>query len=430
LVARTAFATTWFVPSGQCPTIQSGLDAASTGDTVRIASGSYYEHDLTITSPIAIVGDADDPGSVTVDAQSIGRVFVCENLAGTTHVIGVTMMHGTASGDGFPEGCGGGMLCVDSEAIVSDCRFESNVAASGGGLCFYGGTPASVERCSFELNIAVSNSTGGGALAFIYGRSASVEDCCFSGNQTSGDGGGLAWRWGGLQGGSLSVARCTFDGNRADRFGGGAEVRGTTSVPKPPVAFSDCLFSGNWTSIPYSQGGALLFSYCAPELTDCIFIDNDSDRGGAVHLEMCETQFTRCTLSGNSAAEAGGVHCWLNSEVEFTNCIVAFSPLGQAIICSNGASASLSCCDVFGNAGGDWVGSISDQYGVNHNFAEDPLFCDSPSDDVSLAGDSPCTAEHSPCGQLIGALSVGCYPASVEEPKVISWGCLKSLYRQ
>jgi hypothetical protein len=64
---------------------------------------------------------------------------------------------------------------------------------------------------------------------------------------------------------------------------------------------------------------------------------------------------------------------------------------------------------VYGNAGGDWVGCIADQYGVNGNFSADPLFCDPTHDDFTLAATSPCAPENSPgeCG-LIGAWPVGC----------------------
>jgi len=429
LLANSVCATTWFVPSAECPTIQLGLDAASAGDTVRIAPGTYFEHDLQITAAVTVVGDTDDPGSVTIDAQSAGRGFFCDSLAGTVRVAGVTVTHGSVTGGEAPEAYGGGLLCVDTEIEVLDCRFENNIAVSGGGLCVYGSSSPSVRRCSFTFNRTESPSHGGGGAAFWYGRSATVEDSQFFGNEAYGDGGGLKWRWGGLQGGALSVVSCTFDANTAQRFGGGVEASGSTGLPKPPVEFSNCIFSSNGTSMPFSQGGALLCSYCAASLIGCVFTGNDSDRGGALYLENCETQLLQCTLAENSAAEAGGVYCWLNSDVQFTNSIVAFSSLGQAVLCLNGASASLDCCDLFGNEGGDWTGSISDQYGVNGNFAADPLFCAMFDGDVSLAGDSPCTAGSSPCGQLVGALPVGCYPAFIEDPKAISWGRLKTLFR-
>jgi len=99
---------------------------------------------------------------------------------------------------------------------------------------------------------------------------------------------------------------------------------------------------------------------------------------------------------------------------------VAGSIEGEAIYCDGGSSATLSCCDLYRNAGGDWVGPIADQLGVNGNIALDPLFCNDAHipepplrDEYSLTlhADSPCAAENNPeCGQ-IGAWPVGC-PAS------------------
>ena len=71
-------------------------------------------------------------------------------------------------------------------------------------------------------------------------------------------------------------------------------------------------------------------------------------------------------------------------------------------------TASLSCCDIYGNAGGDWVGAIAEQLGINGNICLDPLFCDPTALDLTLHADSPCAAENNPeCG-LIGAWPEGC----------------------
>ena len=47
LFSSPLFANTWHVPV-DAPTIQAGVDAASAGDTVLVACGTYFEHDIVM----------------------------------------------------------------------------------------------------------------------------------------------------------------------------------------------------------------------------------------------------------------------------------------------------------------------------------------------------------------------------------------------
>jgi hypothetical protein len=112
--------------------------------------------------------------------------------------------------------------------------------------------------------------------------------------------------------------------------------------------------------------------------------------------------------------------------------IIAFAADGIVPVrCANAGTAELFCCDLFGNSGGDWVGCVAGQLGLNNNFSADPLFCDVASGDFSLDGDSPCMPAHNSCGQLIGAEGYGCGdPTTVREGLVeSSWGRVKERYR-
>lgn len=76
----------------------------------------------------------------------------------------------------------------------------------------------------------------------------------------------------------------------------------------------------------------------------------------------------------------------------------------------------LSCCDLFGNEAGDYVGCIADQYGIRGNISADPLFCDPANGEFGLEPESPCAPFSDPnpeCDRL-GAWPVGCDPAAVE----------------
>jgi hypothetical protein len=144
--------------------------------------------------------------------------------------------------------------------------------------------------------------------------------------------------------------------------------------------------------------------------------------------------FTNCTFCDNS--DAGVAAIYAEWEFTMTNTIIAFSQGGAAIECWS--TPTLTCCDLYGNMGGDWVGSIAGQYGINGNISENPLFCNRIGGEFQLRGGSPC-APFSPPNQecdLIGAWPVGCDPTSGiadDEPgpqrESSSWGGIKVGYR-
>ncbi len=89
---------------------------------------------------------------------------------------------------------------------------------------------------------------------------------------------------------------------------------------------------------------------------------------------------------------------------------MAYSPAGEGIYCANlgGLHLDMSCCDIYGNEGGDWVGYVADRRGVNGNFWGNPGFCDTLNGDFTLQASSPCMPDELlGCG-LIGAHGAGC----------------------
>jgi hypothetical protein len=219
------------------------------------------------------------------------------------------------------------------------------------------------------------------------------------------------------------------------------------------ATFDNCIISGNGNA---TFGGGFYGYYSAGVLTDCVISENNAINGGGALLGSPDGgnyEFVGCAFVGNSAHNGGGA-CCLNSavfdgctfaansgtsygagifcehmivDVDIINTIVAFSTTGAGIYVSTqaGVLPAVECCDVFGNAGGQYGGALTDQTGTNNNIAEDPLFCGAETGDYRLLDTSPCTAGNSPCGELIGALDVGC--DSPVEPS--SWGSVKARFR-
>lgn len=129
---------------------------------------------------------------------------------------------------------------------------------------------------------------------------------------------------------------------------------------------------------------------------------------------MSTAALVQCTIFGNRAAQGSGIaECCC--DIAATNTIVAYNAGGAAF--GGGPGVDFSCCDVYGNEGGDWVGPLAGLYGVNGNICADPLFCDPDGHDFMLQDDSPCrghTPESPDCDRM-GAWPAGCGSSGVDD---------------
>ncbi len=218
------------------------------------------------------------------------------------------------------------------------------------------------------------NHGGGMRLRFA---SPIIRDCIFEGNSAYSSGGALAL----AEQASVEAVNCVFKENSALTYGGAVYY-----LSGFDGAFENCTFCGNASG---TNGGAVL-------CTGDIFI-----------------KFTSCTFCGNSAGTVGGgIYTSLTPSVTFENTIIAFSTHGDGVYQQEEASVlTFTCCDIYGNEGGDWIGSIAGSLGVDGNFSQDPLFCDMATCDLRLHSSSPCLPGQHPSGYacgLIGAWGSGC----------------------
>jgi hypothetical protein len=206
----------------------------------------------------------------------------------------------------------------------------------------------------------------------------------------------------------------------------GAGMYCTNSHPQ----VTDCVFSGN--SAYWSAGGMSCINSDV-SLTHCVFTDNSAEVwGGGLALSNCSPTLVSCTFSGNSAGGATSIYMYYRCSPLLEKTIIAFGLGGETVHCDGTSSPAFSCCDIYGNQGGDWVGSIADQYGVNGNFSECPLFCDPELEDFGLQVCSPCAPGNHPdgyeCG-LIGAFDVGCDCGLPSRVHPTTWSSVKAAYR-
>ncbi|MCK4462158.1 MAG: hypothetical protein KAW46_10145, partial [candidate division Zixibacteria bacterium] len=179
------------VPSEQ-PTIQAGIDAAMTGDTVLVDDGVYTgegNRDMDFNGKNIVLKSRGGPEVTIIDCQQAGRAFHFHSGEDSTASIqGFTIKNGRQA-DGIYSG--GGLLCVNSSPTIIGCVFSNNVATSHfctvyGGAVYAFGSTTRISKCIFQHNAVwdydLWGEAWGGAIAARQSMLA-IDTCLFIGNR-------------------------------------------------------------------------------------------------------------------------------------------------------------------------------------------------------------------------------------------------------
>ena len=86
LLTSWLYSTTIYIPI-DFPTIQAGLDASQTGDTVMVASGIYFENLIwPYTHNIKLLSELGADSTI-IDGSSINRVIEIDGMLNTSTII-------------------------------------------------------------------------------------------------------------------------------------------------------------------------------------------------------------------------------------------------------------------------------------------------------------------------------------------------------
>ncbi len=273
------------VPGDQ-PTIQAGINAATGGDEVVVAPGTYVENINFLGKAITVRStDPTDPAvivSTIINGGGSGSVVVCTSGEGAD-----TVLSGFVITGGNTRSEGGGMYNLLSSPTVSNCTFSGNAATIRGGGMANSTSNSTVTNCTFSNNTAGF----GGGMANTNQSYTMVTNCTFSGNTANGSGGGM-YNFLCVP----TVTHCTFSGNTAMNVGGGMRNSGRS----PTVAH--CTFSLNTAT----NGGGGMYNTGIPTVSNCTFSGNASAVGGGMYISGGNTKVSDCQIWGNTPDQIFG----------------------------------------------------------------------------------------------------------------------------
>lgn len=384
---------TWVVPT-DAPTIQAGIDSSSVGDTVLVESGTYYEYYVEPKSRTVLISETGDASSVTIDALNIRNVIRCFDLDSTTVIQGFTLKNGGSIS------YGGGLYASNSDPQITNCTIRNCRASQYGGGMYLTNSSPSLTNCMFYADTA---DVYGGGLYTTGTSSPYLYDCIFTETFGMTRGGGIY-----AAGGSSPEFRvCSIELNRAFHGGGGAVIDASQAD------FTFCYFRSNLI-MNENGAGMRCDNGSTVTLTGCTFDRHYGPaNGGAISTTSSNLTIDGCTLHMNEAISGGGGIYTNGSTVNVANTIIAFGQGGGAVDCWS-TPPTFTCSDIFGNVGGDWVGCIAGQAGIDGNFSEDPRFCSRETANFTLRSCSPCI-DAPDCGR-VGAHGEGYCPRAWNVP--------------
>ena len=157
LLAGTSFAATINVPADYT-TIQAAVDAASDGDEIIVAPGTYTGTggEVVDMKGKAITLRASGTSDETIlDGNGTGPVVRCVSGENTSTILeGFTITNGSNE-------YGGGIVCWTlSNPTITGCTITGNNASyRGGGIDIYNGCNPTITDCNISNN---TSSNGGG----------------------------------------------------------------------------------------------------------------------------------------------------------------------------------------------------------------------------------------------------------------------------
>ena len=206
-MSMTLYATTIHVPLDQ-PSIQAGIDSATSDDTVLVATGTFTgasNKNIDFSGKSILLISEKGADSTIIDCQGAGRGFYFHSGEDDNSIIkGFTIRNGSvgvdSSGGGIfcswadpsifnciINGCsaerGGGIACDNASPVIDSCYLDDNDAEWGGGIyCSY--SSPEIRNTQIIHNTASYHA----GIGMLWDSSPLIRNCNISLNESGDDG--------------------------------------------------------------------------------------------------------------------------------------------------------------------------------------------------------------------------------------------------
>jgi predicted outer membrane repeat protein len=168
--------------------IQNALNGASEGDTVKVASGIYYENIIwPSTDGIQLIGNGED--TVINGGQASHVIELSTSFRDIITSKTLVSAFKITNGKHF-EGRGGGIYCKNSSPCLSNLIIEGNYANEYGGGFFAIHSSPELSDSVIQGNKLNNSTSGGAGLAIMY-STLKLKNVVIQENTSSGYGGGI-----------------------------------------------------------------------------------------------------------------------------------------------------------------------------------------------------------------------------------------------
>jgi len=356
----TAYATVIHVP-GDYATIQLGLNAASTGDTVLVAAETYTENIFwPLVSSIKLFSETGAPSTVidggststviyfsgiyTIDTTTVIQGFTIRNGGGIDYGGGIYLINSSPRiqdniiKDNSVNEDGGGVYCSDlsSPLIIGNTIRVNSAGSLGGGICSDSSSPVIIQNsikdnaaqlgagicCQNYSSPIIASDTinnnladyGGGGIWCRTNSSPQITNNTISGNSTNGQGGGICCYYS-----NPTIIGNTISSDTAD-YGAGIFCDG--GMP----TITGNTISNNSTHAYGDGGGITIYSsYPGATITYNTITNNSAGSygGGIYCIGTTPFSINNNNITTNSANDGGGIFCDGSSAIIISNKIIS-----------------------------------------------------------------------------------------------------------